>query len=155
MIHIKGSQFIDDQNRRLLLRGVNLSGSSKVPYRPDGATHILEGFFNHRQVSFVGRPFPLNEADEHFKRLRSWGLTFLRFLTTWEAVEHAGPGKYDEEYLDYLYKVVKKASEYGITMFIDPHEDVWSRFTGGDGAPGWTLEAAGLDRPDLKQPGQL
>jgi len=153
MIHIKGSQFIDDQNRRLLLRGVNLSGSSKVPYRPDGATHILEGFFNHRQVSFVGRPFPLNEADEHFKRLRSWGLTFLRFLTTWEAVEHAGPGKYDEEYLDYLYKVVKKASEYGITMFIDPHEDVWSRFTGGDGAPGWTLEAAGLDMTGFKATG--
>ncbi|HWQ46542.1 MAG TPA: cellulase family glycosylhydrolase [Longilinea sp.] len=153
MIRINGPHFIDDQGRQLMLRGVNLSGSAKVPYTPDGATHIFEGFFDHRQVSFVGRPFPLEEADEHFRRLRSWGLTFLRFLTTWEAVEHAGPGKYDEEYLDYLYKVVKKAGEYGITLFIDPHEDVWSRFSGGDGAPGWTFEAAGMDITGFKATG--
>ena len=32
-------------------------------------------------------------------------------------------------------------------MFIDPHQDVWSRWTGGDGAPYWTLELAGM-RPE-------
>ena len=39
----------------------------------------------------MGRPFPLEEADEHFRRLKAWGLTFLRFLVTWEAVAHEGP----------------------------------------------------------------
>src|SRR3546814_20569518 len=29
--------------------------------------------------------------------------------------------------------------------FVDFHQDVWSRMTGGDGAPGWTFEAVGLD----------
>jgi hypothetical protein len=87
----------------------------------------------------------LEEADEHFTRLKEWGLTFLRFLVTWEAIEHAGPGLYDEEYLDYVYEVVKKAGEYGFMLFIDPHQDVWSRFSGGDGAPGWTFEVVGLD----------
>ncbi|HEX2980224.1 MAG TPA: cellulase family glycosylhydrolase, partial [Anaerolineaceae bacterium] len=85
------------------------------------------------------------EADEHFGRLREWGFTFVRFLVTWEAIEHAGPGIYDEAYLDYVRAIVSKAGEYGINLFIDPHQDVWSRFTGGDGAPGWTLEVAGFD----------
>ena len=60
-------------------------------------------------------------------------------------MEHAGPGLYDEAYLDYLRQVVIKAGEHGLNLFIDPHQDVWSRFSGGDGAPGWTLEAVGLD----------
>ena len=144
-MHIDGMWFKDDQGCTLILRGVNLGGSTKVPFQPSGATHILDGFYGHRNVSFVGRPFPLEEADEHFSRLRAWGFTFLRFLITWEAVEHAGPGVYDEEYLDYLYQVVRKAGEYGIDLFIDPHQDVWSRMSGGDGAPGWTFEAVGMD----------
>ena len=145
MIDTDGSWFKDEEGRTLILRGANLGGSSKIPSRPNGASYLREGFFNHREVSFVGRPFPVEEAGEHFRRLRRWGLTFLRFLVTWEAIEHAGPGIYDEEYLDYLHAVVKKAGEYGLELFIDPHQDVWSRFSGGDGAPGWTFEAAGLD----------
>ena len=152
-MHIDGPWFKDEHGRTLILRGANLGGSTKVPYRPDGATYIREGFFDHRAVSFVGRPFPLDEADEHFARLRAWGMTFLRFLITWEAIEHAGPGQYDEEYLDYVYQVIKKAGEYGIDVFIDPHQDVWSRFTGGDGAPGWTLEAVGMDITRMSETG--
>ncbi len=145
MIRIEGNHFKDEHGRILMLRGVNLGGSSKVPCKPNGATHIRDGFFDHRNVSFIGRPFPLEEADEHFTRLRAWGFTFLRFLVTWEAIEHAGPGIYDEAYLDYIRAVAQKASHYGISLFIDPHQDVWSRFSGGDGAPGWMLEAAGFD----------
>lgn len=142
---IDGTWFKDEHGRILLLRGVNLGGSSKVPFQPNGATHIREGFYHHRDVSFVGRPFPLHEADEHFARLKAWGFTFLRFLVTWEAIEHAGPGLYDEAYLDYVTAVVEKAHQYGINLFIDPHQDVWSRFSGGDGAPGWTFECLGMD----------
>jgi len=152
-MHTDGTWFKDEQGRTLLLRGVNLGGSSKVPFTPDGATYRQEGFFDHRRVSFVGRPFPLDEAEEHFARLKEWGLTFLRLLITWEAVEHAGPGQYDEDYLDYLYAVVSKAGDFGLEVFIDPHQDVWSRFTGGDGAPGWTLEAVGFDLTKLSETG--
>jgi hypothetical protein len=124
-----------------------------VPRVPDGATHIREGFLHHRDVSFVGRPFPLAEADEHFARLRRWGLTFMRFLVPWEAVEHAGPGRYDEEYLAYLREIIARAAGHGISLFIDPHQDVWSRFCGGDGAPGWTLEAMGFHLARLDETG--
>jgi hypothetical protein len=145
MITIKDNHFVDQYGRVLHLRGVNLGGSTKVPKSPDGATWNKNGFYDHRNVSFVGKPFPLEEADEHFTRLKSWGLTFLRFLITWEAVEHQGPGQYDQEYLDYLTQVVERAGEHGFTLFIDPHQDVWSRFTGGDGAPGWIFEKLGMD----------
>ena len=144
-LRTEGRWFKDDAGRTLHLRGVNLGGSSKVPTTPDGATWRREGFYDHRNVSFIGRPFPLSEADEHFRRLKAWGLTFLRLLTPWEAIEHAGPGQYDMAYLDYLEAVVRKAAEYGMLIYIDPHQDVWSRWTGGDGAPGWTLEAVGMD----------
>ncbi len=152
-MHIEGPWFKDESGRTLILRGANLGGSTKVPYQPNGATYIREGFFDHRAVSFVGRPFPLAEANEHLARLAAWGMTFLRFLITWEAIEHAGPGQYDQDYLDYVYAVVKKAGEHGIDVFVDPHQDVWSRFTGGDGAPGWTLEAVGLDITKLSETG--
>ncbi|MCJ7622672.1 MAG: cellulase family glycosylhydrolase [Anaerolineaceae bacterium] len=150
-IKVNGSWFKDEHGRTLHLRGVNLGGSTKVP--TNGATWNREGFFDHRNVSFVGKPFPLGEADEHFSRLRKWGLTFLRFLITWEAVEHEGPGIYDEAYLDYLHAVIKKAADHDIHLFIDPHQDVWSRFSGGDGAPGWTFEAVGMDITRFKTTG--
>jgi hypothetical protein len=50
---------------------------------------------------------------------------------------------------------LKKASKYGIKCFIDPHQDTWSRFTGGSGAPGWTFEVAGIDVTKLEQVGAV
>ena len=42
------------------------------------------------QITFVGRPFPLADADEHLARLRAFGFTLVRLLVPWEAVEHEG-----------------------------------------------------------------
>jgi hypothetical protein len=140
----QGSWLVDQAGRKVLFRGVNLGGDCKVPY-PRGGTNFPSDFKDHRTVSFVGRPFPLTEADEHLGRIAHWGFNGLRLLTTWEAVEHAGPGQYDEAYLDYLAEVTRRAGEHGLYVFIDFHQDVWSRMSGGDGAPGWTFEAVGLD----------
>jgi hypothetical protein len=143
-MRVEGDHWADDEGRRLVLRGVNLGGDAKVPARPDGDTRLMEGFYDRKGVSFVGRPFPLEEADAHFSRLKRWGLDFHRFLVTWEAVEHEGPGVYDEGYLEYIGRIAEKAGEHGVSFFVDPHQDAWSRWTGGDGAPMWTLEAAGF-----------
>lgn len=141
----RGHWFIDEEGRSVLLRGVNLGGSTKVPFAPNGATHIKTDFLDHQKVSFIGRPFPSDEAQEHLERLKHWGFNCLRFLTTWEAIEHKGPKDYDTAYLDYLKKMVQLVSDLGFYIFIDPHQDVWSRMTGGDGAPGWLFEKVGLD----------
>lgn len=58
LVTIENEWFVDEKGRRVLLRGVNLGGSSKVPSKPNGATHIHTDFTS-RDVSFVGRPFPL------------------------------------------------------------------------------------------------
>jgi hypothetical protein len=141
------SWFVDPHGRPTLLRGVNLGGSTKVPFTPDGATHLGVDFEHWRDVSFIGRPAPLDELDRHLDRIAHWGFNVLRFLVTWEAIEHAGPGEHDEAYLDYVRECVRRAGERGLLVFIDPHQDVWSRWTGGDGAPYWTLELAGM-RPE-------
>ncbi len=57
MIHLKGRWFIDEAGRTLVLRGVNLGGSSKVPVKPNGATWNRDHFYDHRHVSFRGAAF--------------------------------------------------------------------------------------------------
>lgn len=142
-LRIEGNRFVDSVGREVHLRGVNLGGSSKMP--PSEPTHLVNNFSRHREVSFIGRPFSLSEARTHFARLHHWGFNLVRFITTWEAIEHAGIGEYDAAYLNYLTEIVALAGEYGLYVFVDPHQDVWSRMTGGDGAPGWTLDAIGFD----------
>ena len=124
----------NSSNRIILLRGINFGASSKIPSSQD-ATHLKPDDFysKNREVSFVGRPCPLDQADEHFARLASWGFNTLRLLITWEAVEHQGPGMYDYAYIRYIRDLCRKAAKYGLSVFIDPHQDVWSRYTGGDG----------------------
>ena len=143
-LRTRGTCFMDANGRQIILRGLNLGGDSKVPW-PQGGTQHPDDFANHREVSFTGRPFLRSDADEHFSRIKAWGFNCLRLLTTWEAVEHAGPGQYDTAYLDHLQAICRLAGKYGLYVFIDFHQDVWSRMSGGDGAPGWTFEAVGLD----------
>ncbi|KAF9104742.1 hypothetical protein BGX29_001354 [Mortierella sp. GBA35] len=150
-LFIRGPWFKDHTGRTVTLRGVNLSGASKMPI--GCPSHQSEGFLHAdgTEVSFVGRPFPLEDADEHLGRLKHWGFNLLRFIVTWESIEHAGPGKYDKDFFEYLVQVLYKCKEYGFKCFLDPHQDVWSRFSGGSGAPLWTLHLAGLDPSHFAQ----
>lgn len=140
-------QFVDSELRTRYLRGVNLAGSSKLPQTSECQNYDSMC----KEVSFVGRPFPLEEADKHLQRLQSWGFNLIRLLVTWEALEHLGPKQYDQAYIDYLKTIIAKANAYGFLVMIDPHQDVWSRFTGGDGAPLWTLEAVGFNVNNFNQ----
>ncbi|KAF8311637.1 glycoside hydrolase family 5 protein [Clavulina sp. PMI_390] len=148
-LSISGRHFLDSRGRVCIPRGVNLGGNSKTPLNHDPDTFLSR----YADVTFVGRPFPLSEAPEHFARLRRWGLTLVRFLVTWEALEHAGPGIYDLEYIEYVRSLLSLMSEFGIACFVSMHQDVWSRFSGGSGAPAWTLEAVGFDLEKLEETG--
>jgi len=59
----------------------------------------------------------------------------------------------DLEYVDYLEKLIDLLPQFGLKIFICAHQDVWSRFSGGSGAPAWTFEKAGLDIEAFKPTG--
>ena len=113
-IHTDREYLRDAQGRYMHVHGINVSGSTKLPSSYD-------------PVSYVGKPFSLEEADWNFAMLRDMGFNAIRLLITWEAVEPHERGEYDEEYLDYLEQIVKKAGEYGIYCLLDNHQDIFSR----------------------------
>lgn len=123
-LRIDGTRFRDSQNREILLHGINASADAKLPRHPDQPSHEPKGFFDGDNVSFVGRPFEVSEAAEHFTRLRRWGYNTIRYVFTWEALEHAGPGKYDEEFIKHTIAVLRQAKAFGFMIFMDPHQDV-------------------------------
>lgn len=91
-LHAASAHFRATDGRTVLLRGINLASSAKTPRGQPGAQ--LNGFWEGAksgELSWVGRILELDQADLHLKRLKSWGFTCLRLVTTWEAIEHAGP----------------------------------------------------------------
>ncbi|KAI9758534.1 MAG: hypothetical protein M4579_003026 [Chaenotheca gracillima] len=141
---IDGQRFRDSRGREVTIRGINVAGDAKYPSKPNQPSHIPDNFFEGDNVSFVDKPFSVDEAHEHFGRLKRWGYNTIRYVFTWEAVEHEGPGIYDEEFISHTIAILRLAKDYGFYVFMDPHQDVWSRFTGGSGAPLWTVYACGL-----------
>ena len=129
--------FQQEQQQRVQFRGINLP--AKTPLK---SASIGTG---KNTISFIDRPFPLIDAPSHFKRLSNYGFNLVRLTVTWEAVMHDGPGIIDRVYLQYLSELVDVACANGIYVLIDPHQDVWSRMTGGDGAPEWTLDRVGFN----------
>ena len=122
-----GVVFRDEEGRMLLLRGVNVSNASKGP------------------------PFfPQWFEPEHFQMLAERGTNVVRFLVIWEAVEPE-EGVFDAEYLDMVEERVQWATDAGIYVLVDMHQDIWGPKFGGDGAPEWATLDHGL--PFNPQPG--
>ena len=125
-LRVCGTKFRDENNREITIHGINVAADAKLPFSPDLPSHALEQFFDGDNVSFVGRPFQVKDAHIHFSRLRRWGYNTIRYIFTWEAIEAAGPGKYDEDWINHTIEVLRIARSYGFYVFMDPHQDVVS-----------------------------
>jgi hypothetical protein len=77
--------------RVITLRGVNLGSDAKNPTTPLLPSHVKKGLFDADHVSFVGAPFPLKDADQHLGRIKGYGYNVVRFVFSWEALEHEAP----------------------------------------------------------------
>lgn len=106
--------FHDSEGRLIYFRGVNIAGNAKLP------------------------PFiPFGEPS-WWDLLASWGFNMVRLTIFWEAIEPE-PNLYDRSYLGNIKKMVDEASQRGIYILLDMHQDLYSRWLHGDGAPAWTF----------------
>lgn len=159
-LHADQRYLKDAQGRYLTPHGINVGGSSKVPAAIEGGI-----------PSYVGKPFALADARDHFARLRAAGFDSVRLVLIWEGVEPVARGQYDAEYLSYVHALVKAAGEQRLRVLLDLHQDMFSRLLSvkfnnhprgkvgdvestlfaflppyndviqGDGAPRWALSA--------------
>lgn len=121
---IEDGKFVDGAGRHVILRGINVAGDAKYPSNPESLSHISDDFFDGDNVKFHARPFTKEDAHIHFSRLKRTGYNTIRYVFTWEAIEAAGPGIYDEEWIQHTIEVLRVAKDYGFYIFMDPHQDV-------------------------------
>ncbi len=113
-LFLESDGFHDSEGRLMGFRGVNIAGNAKLP-------------------SFI--PF---DDSRWLDLLSSWGFNMIRLTIFWEAIEPE-PGLYDRLYLQKIEKMVDQASRRGIYVLLDMHQDLYSRFLHGDGAPRWAF----------------
>lgn len=122
---VRDGEIRDAQGRIAYFRGVNVSGNAKV-----ASDHL---------------PFQPEETI-WWENLKSWGFNLVRFTVFWEAVEPE-EGRYDAGYLFKVKRLLEEAARRGIYVIVDMHQDLFSRWLNGDGAPKWVVEKCGVN-PD-------
>lgn len=117
----------DEHKRSVILRGINLDAGAKLPVQSETTFEPPnKEYWDGDNVSFTQRPFSLSDAPEHFERLKSFGFNTIRYVFTWEALEHAGPGIYDDEFISFTIEMLKLLDKYDFYVFMDPHQDTVS-----------------------------
>ncbi|SPE27347.1 exported hypothetical protein [Candidatus Sulfopaludibacter sp. SbA6] len=148
----QGKYFKDRNGRTVLLRGVNLAGTSKIPPflalpKKGGVMGFVlnNGVMNTASFDFIG-----NSDFSELDPLPAWGLNVIRLLFVWEAYEPV-QGTGSQRYLDYLSRIVDEAWSRGIYTIIDFHQDAYARFLAGgcgEGFPQWSIPPGiTLDKP--------
>ncbi|MBC8067719.1 MAG: cellulase family glycosylhydrolase, partial [Deltaproteobacteria bacterium] len=113
-LRCSGGALRDEHDRVCLLRGVNVSGRSKLP------------------------PFLPFEDPAPLDRLADWGMNAIRLLVIWEAIEPAR-GRIDHDYIARVRSIVAAAGERGLAVIVDFHQDIYASPFCGDGFPPWTI----------------
>lgn len=119
--------FIRDAAGRVrFFHGVNAVWKSK-PYYPPSSIYAApfavppeESFFDERDGQFLAEN----------------GLNSVRLGSLWVGAE---PEKdfFDEAYLDRIQELVRMLGDYGVTVVVDSHQDMYNQRFDGEGFPDW------------------
>ncbi len=115
-IRVEGMKFVDNYGRTRIFSGMNVV--DKKDY----------------DVNNPGYGYPADQFP--FEEFRARGYDIIRLGFTWCAMEPF-PGKYNEKLISNLCDFLDKCEEYGIYAYLDCHQDVYSSYCYGDGAPRW------------------
>ncbi|HET9170969.1 MAG TPA: cellulase family glycosylhydrolase [Actinospica sp.] len=128
VLTVENGGYVDGYGRQVVLRGFNVSGEAKLA--EDG-----------------GLPFAsVADAQKSAAAMRNLtGADSVRFLITWAYIEPE-PGQIDYAYLDEVVAQMQAFLDEGVYVFVDFHEDLYSRYIfnsgswyTGDGAPSWVI----------------
>ncbi|GAC1597200.1 MAG: hypothetical protein NVS3B21_21580 [Acidimicrobiales bacterium] len=155
--HRSGSRpvIVDGSGREVMLRGVNVVGvqddyyggagtNPKPQYPIDPAAYAGTcPPMDHRSAEppvcevDAGQPeFSQSTAADSrndFAQMRALGFNVVRLTISWSQLEPQ-PGAYSTTYIDRIAQVVGWASEQGVRVLLDMHQDNYSRYTPGSSA---------------------
>jgi endoglycosylceramidase len=106
-----GSRFIDAQGRQVILHGISMVCKDKE-----------KGYLDHW-------------TDKDFLKLKQWGFNVIRLGIIWDGIEPQ-PGQFDGQYIENVRGMIRMADRYGLYVFLDMHQDLYSSLY-ADGAPAW------------------
>lgn len=113
---------------------------------PQGRTRLFNGM-NIDDKLLNSETFRYDLDEEFFKKYAANGFNLIRLAVTWANLEPQ-MGVYSERYLESLDGIFRNAEKYGVYIFLDMHQDLYSAFGGrgvGDGAPEWATVTDGFE----------
>lgn len=119
-IRAVGKRFVDQKGRERIFKGVNL---------------VDKRFFSSDKNNIY-----TDGNEELIRHFAEIGVNLIRLGFNWSQIEPE-PGKYNDEYIDNIGKVLDLCEKYNIHAFLDMHQDLYGQGEGtwGDGAPDWAM----------------
>ena len=104
-IRTLGKTLVDEYGRERIFNGINVCD---------------KGAYDENEKI---RHYNYEWDDQMLADFKKQGINIIRLGITWDAVEPE-QGKYNDDYLDAVRRMLDKCEQYGIYAYIDMHQDL-------------------------------
>lgn len=118
----------DEYGRQRIFRGVNICLKLKDANVKEAKKNLLK--------------------EKLFQNLKASGVNIVRLGITWATLEEQ-KGKYSRDMAEVLYRFAKRCEKENIYVMPDMHQDLFSHYFHGDGAPGWAVDPSTKSKKQL------